>query len=648
MQDSLYDFTQKLKDATDLEKVVSEYVPDLQRSGSSFKACCPFHDEKTPSFYVHPDRGFYHCFGCGAGGDVIKFIQEIEKVDFVMSLEMLARRLGWEVPAVQRSAENRDVHEQHLALIKEICTWAARWFRRQMNDDPKGASARAYLNGRGLNDDEIEKYGLGFSPDSYDALLNAGTKEGYKPEALAEAGLIKQRDEGKGYLDRFRNRVMFPIADMYGQVVAFGGRLMESNDKAPKYLNSSDTPVFKKGRLLYGLNQAREAIKKEEEVILLEGYMDWLAMHRQGIQQVLANLGTALTPDQARLIRRHCQRVTLLYDGDAAGQKASFRGAELLLKQGLQVKVALLPDGQDPDDFLKENGTAALREHLGQSQAAVSHFCKTIAQQFPLATHEGKAEALAEIAPLLLAIEDPVLREGYTNEVAQRFGIQPETVNAALRRRDRGRPSSSTRRSTSQEPPAFSQTGQPENNIVSATEQGGVQSITAAEEVLLYLLLHSDEPWVFITELVPDWFISPMARTLYERIEQYARDKREGYEVEEDPFSAFSDPVISQHWLADLLLLPEKRFKGELDLHQTSSIEMFAWQKMRLLRQFRRYEREMIKQDLALLVHDNPGKMPEKLEESAERSRKNLEEWRAYFSKSNRPKDGFEDKSNLE
>ena len=383
------EFAQHLKAVVAIEQVLAEYIPSLVRSGAGFKGLCPFHKEKSPSFYVHPEQGFYHCFGCQAHGDVIRFVQEIEKTDFMMAIESLARRAGLTLPTFQSGPGRSPEEEKRLESLRAVCAWAEGFFIDQLRYHPRGVVAREYLMKRGLTEEEIREYRLGYAPEGYEVLLRAAEKRGWSAEMAAEAGLASRREQG-GFIDRFRDRVIFPITDRVGGVVAFAGRLLSAEQEGAKYINSAETPLFHKSSLLYGISRARETIKQTGQAILLEGYMDWLAMHRRGIQNVLAGMGTALTEEQARLIKRVCSRVILIYDGDEPGQKAMFRASELLLRQGLDVRAAVLPPEHDPDSYLEAEGAQAMRDILSQSPNTIDYFIEKTAQTTALSRPEGR------------------------------------------------------------------------------------------------------------------------------------------------------------------------------------------------------------------------------------------------------------------
>lgn len=438
MAANLVEFAQELKQQIAIEQLVADYVPSLRKAGRSFKGLCPFHDEKTPSFTVNPEFGFYHCFGCHARGDAIKFVQEYEKVDFRLAVETLAKRFGIRVPEFKAGwdAEKRDQVEEQRNRLREVCKFAQTFFVNQLWKHPKAGAVRAYLEERGLGANQMEQYEIGFAPPEAEALRHAAEKRGWKAETVVEAGLSIARDRG-GFLDRFRNRIIFPIRDLHDHVVAFGGRLIDGD--GPKYLNSPDTPLFQKGKLLYGLSSVRDAIRRSESVVILEGYMDWIALHSHGIDNVVAGLGTAFGDEQARLLGRMTREVTLHFDGDEAGAKAMFRASQSLLAQGIAVKVAELPDKHDPDSFVRAEGPEATRRLLEDAAPALDFFLSKGLKTPDASSPEGKTRIFEVLAPLLGAIRSPVLQEAYLKHVAAQLGLEPGTLERDLRSRRRTR-----------------------------------------------------------------------------------------------------------------------------------------------------------------------------------------------------------------
>ncbi len=422
-------FLDELIARTDIVDLVGESV-HLTKKGSSYWGCCPFHSEKTPSFHVVPDRQIYKCFGCGKGGGVISFVMELENLPFRDAVALLAKRAGMAMPEMGGpSAGMRERREKILTMNKK----AAQAFYRWLNA-PEGAEGLSYLRGRGLSKRTLTSFGLGFAPDRWDALITEMTAQGYDKRDLLDAGLAVSNKDGRIY-DRFRNRVMFPIIDVRGDVIGFGGRVMD--DSTPKYLNSPDTPVYNKSRNLFALNIAKKS--KAGRVILTEGYMDTIALHQAGFDSAVASLGTSLTEEHAQLLSRYFKDAVISYDGDGAGVAAAQRAIPLLEKAGLKVKVLRMQGAKDPDELIKKSGPEAYRRLLDQSENQVDYRLEQIAKQFDLGDDAQKVTFLQQAAQLLSALPSAVEREIYGGHAAQRAGVTPETmkleVDRALRHR---------------------------------------------------------------------------------------------------------------------------------------------------------------------------------------------------------------------
>ena len=351
--------------------MISEHV-QLVKKGRNYSGLCPFHDEKTPSFSVDPDRQFYHCFGCGVGGNVFKFIQEIDRVTFVEAVKFLAERAGIALPERSGPSREEDAADDELYRANDL---AQKYFHHLLLKDDVSASARTYLQTRGLTGETIARFGLGYAPPEWDALLKVAGRRDLNPQVLERAGLALPRPKGSGHYDRFRDRVTFPIANLSSRIIAFGARALQS-DQEPKYLNSPETPIYHKGRVLYGLSDTRDAIRRRDAVLVVEGYMDLLSLVQAGVEHVAATSGTALTEDQCRTLARYARQVVLLFDGDAAGSTAAMRGLEVILGTGLDVRVVSLPTGHDPDSFVQEHGPEALlkrAENANRSSISTSN-----------------------------------------------------------------------------------------------------------------------------------------------------------------------------------------------------------------------------------------------------------------------------------
>ena len=421
-------FLDELTARNPIEDVVGQYV-SLTRRGSNLFGLCPFHSEKTPSFSVAPDKGIYYCFGCHKGGGPVNFIMEIENLDYPDAVRFLAKRAGMEVP---EDAEYRSTYrkqERLRALSKE----AARFFRAQLFS-PAGKEAQQYLLRRGVSSQTVARFGLGYAPDGWSSLLDTMQKSGYTKEELLDAGLVLQSKNG-GYYDRFRNRLMFPIIDVRGNVIGFGGRVMD--DSKPKYLNSPETIIFNKRKNLFALNVAKKS--KAGMLILTEGYMDAIALHQYGFDCAVASLGTALTEEHAQLLAKYTQQVVLTYDGDEAGQNATRRAIPMLERAGLQVKILRMKGAKDPDEFLKKNGADAFRALLNQSENQAEYRLQSLKNNYDLHDDAQRVSFLREAAELISTFSTVVERDVYGRRAAEAAGVTPEAmkqeVSNAYRRR---------------------------------------------------------------------------------------------------------------------------------------------------------------------------------------------------------------------
>ena len=405
---------EEIKRRLDVVEVVSQYVP-LQRAGRRFSARCPFHEEKTPSFFVDPERGFWKCFGCGASGDIFSFVMQIEGLTFPEAGERLAQRAGvqWHT-----SAGGERVGQERQAVLEANAT-AASWFRHQLLE-PEGQGALAYLRGRGLSDEIIKDFMLGYAPDGWDHLTTHMTGRGTSEKLLTVAGLARPRTSGGGCYDFFRHRVMFPVVDVTSRVIAFGGRALDPEEKA-KYVNSPDTPVFSKGQTVYGLNLAREHIAQAKQAIVVEGYMDVIALVQAGIRNVVACLGTATTVEHLKLLGRYAESITFVYDADAAGMRAALRNIATFEAVGASARLAVLPAGQDPDECVRQGGPAVFRKCLEDALSFPEYEIKMAFGQFDMSDADGRMRAAREAVSSLLKVPDRARREELLDRVAARW-----------------------------------------------------------------------------------------------------------------------------------------------------------------------------------------------------------------------------------
>ncbi|MGC8550010.1 MAG: DNA primase [Acidobacteriaceae bacterium] len=438
------DFAQNVKQQADIVKIIGEYVRLKKAGAQNFSGLCPFHSEKTPSFSVHAGRQFFHCFGCGQSGDVFTFVQKIENVSFPEAVRSVAKKCG--IPLPQRefqSPEEAAEHRRRSRLI-ELNEAAAQWFQEQLRSG-EGAAARAYLTGRGLDDKGIERFRIGYAPDSFNALREhlQGKAE---PEALRASGLFSWKEQEDGtpgpIYSRFRKRITFPIANEAGRIIAFTARAIESGDKAgPKYINSPETPLYSKGHILFNLDKARQAIREADFAVLVEGQMDCISAYLAGITNVLATSGTAFTEMQARLLGRYSKRVIVNFDPDTAGANAAEKSIGLLTEEGFEVKVITLEGGLDPDRYIRERGVKAYMEALRGARRHEDYLIERARTLFPPRSPEAKVKALNYLLPHIRRVPNRIARDQFATDAAQALGIdssllRAELKEAAAKRRD--------------------------------------------------------------------------------------------------------------------------------------------------------------------------------------------------------------------
>ena len=459
----------------DIVQVVQDYV-SLRKSGATYKGLCPFHGEKTPSFHVNREKGFFHCFGCGVGGDVFKFVELQEKVGFTDAVRLLAQRVGLALPARVDGDDRTDAAERE-ALLKahEV---AASWFAEHLAG-PAGARARQQLASRGLEAPTVERLGLGYAPPGRDGLKTYLSKQGLSPALLVRSGLVVQRESGET-VDRFRNRLMIPICRDSGSIIAFGGRAMDA-DQQPKYLNSPETPIYVKSRTLYGLHLSKAAIRAAGYAVLVEGYFDVAQLLQGGVGPVIASCGTALTPQQAQLLRRFTSKVVLSFDPDAAGEGAAVRSCEMLVAEGFSVNVALLPAGEDPDTFVRRHGREAYQERLRQSQPYLEFLLDRASRAHDLVSDEGRRGFLQQMLGVAARIPDAAARDQFADRLAHKARITEDVVRTEIRKAAVAKRTMLTER---QVPPAT--------------------SVKPAERGLIWALVHEPAAALAALELVED------------------------------------------------------------------------------------------------------------------------------------------------
>ena len=486
------DVINQIRDRTDIVEVVGQHV-SLTRTGQNLKGLCPFHQEKSPSFTVSPSRQIFHCFGCGVGGNVFTFLTRITGASFPETVRELGRKVGIEVEEATSQAGPQAVQ---TVRIEQLNKAAADWFRQNLSDDQLGAEAREYLSSRGMLPSTIERFGIGVAPNEWDGLIKSLGKQGFMQNDLASAGLIIARENGSGFYDRFRARVMFTITDLRKRVVGFGGRVL--GEGTPKYLNSPDTALFRKGQTLFALDVAREAVTRTKTVIVVEGYFDAIALHQAGLIHTVATLGTALTLEHIQVLRRFASNVILLFDPDAAGVRAALRSLDLFVNSGLGVKVVSLPVGEDPDTYVRKEGAEAFDRLEERAPSlldfALEHSLKTA----EASTIEGRIRSVDEILRILQKSEHPIEREERIRLVAERLGINQQRLIERY-------------------PLLIQKEGQRATGRMPEAQTVLPAKGAPEERDLLYLLLHGQLTPTDVRRLRPDTFSIPACRIIVEK-----------------------------------------------------------------------------------------------------------------------------------
>lgn len=424
------DFVEQVRSSSDILSVVSGYV-QLKKKGNRYWGCCPFHNEKTPSFSVVPDQGFFYCFGCHAGGNAFKFLSMIENISYYEAIKLQAQRLNIPIPAYRKNAQELE-QEQHRNALLKIHELAGTFFHNCLTKTAMGQTGRDYFAARQIDSAIIEQFQLGFAPNLWDKLYTSFTKRGITKELLEQSGLITVKDSGKAY-DRFRNRVIIPIADEHGHILGFGGRIINAQD-SPKYLNSPETIIFNKRYLLFGLYQAQKSIKEHNYAIVVEGYMDAIALHSHGITNAVASLGTAFTPQQCRKLLRFSPNIYFCYDSDSAGQSATMRALAIANNNGANVRVISIPDGKDPDEFIKKHNAQEFLVLIHKSLPLMEFQLQYVLKTTPRNTLEGKLSAVNHLMPLLVNITNTVERNEYIIRISNVLGIDEGVIRSDIQR----------------------------------------------------------------------------------------------------------------------------------------------------------------------------------------------------------------------
>lgn len=532
------DIIQQIRESTDIVEVVSEHV-SLKKRGKSYFGLCPFHQEKTPSFHVDPVRQFFHCFGCGAGGNVFTFLMQVEGLSFPESLRVLADRAGITLP---KSEHVEEAHQETEALYR-VNQMAADFFRDCLNKTEAGKKALTYLQSRDFNSEITELFQIGYAPNLWDGLIQKAQREKVKPELLEKAGLILPRKEGRGHYDRFRGRLMFPILNTSGRVVGFGGRILTEDKNSPKYINSPETQIYQKSRILYGLHQSKTGIRREDKVILVEGYTDLMRLFQAGLDFAIATSGTAMTEQHAVLLSRYTKNILLVFDGDDAGFQATKRAIQILFKQGFKIRIFILPEDQDPDTWIQKHPDITGDELSAQSLDVVD---------FVMSRESGKANSVEdrsrfahEILELLGSIRDPVERNLLVKKTGEILDLDEKVLYEQMKR---------------------SLTSTEEMSLPLQTDHKG--ALDQAEGTLIKLMIEEKDRW---GSLIPKYvearhFHRPQARRIFETILEPSETKK-GWTAE-SLISHFNDSPQIQRKLTELL---DQSFKGN------TQIEKLTW-----------------------------------------------------------------------
>lgn len=513
------DKIEEVRETADIVEIVSQFVT-LKKRGKSYMGLCPFHTEKTPSFSVDPVRGFYHCFGCGAGGNVFNFIMQIEKVTFPEAVRSLAEKLGIHLPLNQE----KDDASKETELLYHVNQFACDFYKECLYGTKAGQKALDYLRGREFTPETIERFRIGYAPRRWDGLILKARRESVRQEHLSKAGLIVNRKEREGFYDRFRGRLMFPILNPSGRVVGFGGRALEEKPGAPKYINSPETLVYRKSRLFYGLDLAKTAIRRQDRALLVEGYTDVMRLHQCGLDNAIASAGTALTKEQAGLLARYTREVTLVFDGDSAGLQAALRGVDVLVEAGLDVRITPLPGGSDPDSYARTRSASEMKNRIASALDFVDFRLAQMKASGRLTSPAQRAEAAGILIRTIALIRDPIQRNLTVKDVSEKLGIDESMLIAQVRKHRRGK----------------DDTGR-------APETPRAQTTDSAERGLLLLLISDTEKWSkpIFEHLAPDQIRNKQNRMLIERLyDDYLKGRFHQPQSLLDRFA--EDPVLAR------------------------------------------------------------------------------------------------------
>ncbi len=545
-------FLAELKYRNDIESVISSYV-QLKRRGSNLVGLCPFHNEKTPSFTVYPENGSYYCFGCSAGGDVITFVRQAENLDYIEAVRLLAQRSGMQVPEDNIDDKYARIKKRVYEMNRE----AAHFFHNFLASEG-GRPMLKYLRDRGLADGTIRSFGLGASPDTWDSLIKHLRSKGFSDEEMITADLAIRGKKG-GCYDKFRGRVMFPIMDLRGNVIAFGGRALPGNDSSQKYVNTADTPVFKKSHNLYALSAAKT--HGSEKMILAEGYMDVIALHAAGFKNAVAALGTSFTEEQARLLRRYTEEVVLTLDADTAGRKATERAMGILSKAGLPARILSIPDGKDPDEFIKKNGASRFAALLDGAVSDIEYKLYTAAEGVDTKSDSGRLEYLKRASQILSNLSDTITKDYYAGKLAEKYGVSKSALLSESARLAAVKAKSEEKKAK-QRAVSLASTGSMEAD---RERNMNLRAAKAEDNALAVLIAHPDLYEKVKDRVSEDLFVTELGKTV---LCEVLRQLAEGREFDISEAGAVFDP--NQVGFAVRLMNDRAAASGHLKLLEDS------------------------------------------------------------------------------
>ena len=555
----------EVQDRADIEEVVGDYV-SLKKKGQNLWACCPFHNEKTPSFSVAPNKGIYKCFGCGKAGDAIQFIMDLEGLSFPEAIKQLAEKYGIEIEEDERLPEQQEAYNEKESLYI-VLNYATNYYKDLLHNHEEGKSiGLSYFKERGFSKQTIEKFDLGYALNSWDGLLKAAQSAGHSEELLEKSGLIIKKEETDKVYDRFRNRVIFPVHSISGKPIAFGARILIKDKKQPKYINSPETPVYHKSEVLYGMYQAKQTIRNEDNCFLVEGYTDVISLHQSGVENVVASSGTSLTTNQIQLISRYTKNITVLFDGDTAGIKASLRGIDLILEGGLNVKVVLFPDGEDPDSYSQRLGDEAFKKYLEDNAKDFIRFKSDLLLEDTKKDPIRKAETIQEIVRSISKIPDPVKRAIYVKETSEILEIDEAILVAEQNKlilREKQVKGDITKQQANNLSHNYSQASEQIQKKYSPFEVAALQEKESIRLLLSYGDLPLAEETTLIQYLINEFksteFIHPVYKRIFEDFKNYLNKgeilneahfiKNGDEEIRKAIFSLFTDRYeLSENW----------------------------------------------------------------------------------------------------